>query len=225
MPIRLPYVGTPLMLAASLGSDEAMAKLSPSAPSQLDNAFEILLSCCDIESVREKFAPPRLWPYTLEAAMRMAVAVYREFLPDWHMCFQKTAADIPQHIPESFAPELCSLVSRWVSRPSRFSWVDAAEKYDWIKQDICLDGYLEIKYPRTPKVVSCYCLSALHLVSVEPESGPAVPEYDPLGRYTAGTSWVVGWFVMDGVSVQRMRDAINRELIPWSLAKGDPCDC
>src|SRR6187399_683636 len=100
-PIPLKYNATPVRLAASLGSARAAELLPPNERDSLDDAFDVLLSCSDTigDDARFNFGPPRFWPYTLESAMRMAVAAFRAFQSDWDTAFSQQRASIPDNVP------------------------------------------------------------------------------------------------------------------------------
>lgn len=225
-PIRLTYNATPLRLAASLGSETARDQLPRKELEDLDDAFAVLMSCSDVAGAdgNADFGPPRLWPYTLEAALRMALAAYREFLPDWAACFEQERDIIPENVPEEFARQLVNRVTSWVTQPDSFSWDRWHELYSVIKDDICLDGYLTNKYPRTPSVIAAFCYGSLYLIDIEncqPDAGPTLQEYNPNGIYAARTNDAIGNLLSVGLDETRIRHAIQREVIPWCLGETD----
>lgn len=226
MPIRLHYTPSLVRLAACLGDDAARAALESEARQELDDAFAVLMSCSDVAYGRAEFdfGVPRLWPYTLEAAMRMALAVFRDFLPEWHGCFQSGRADIPSNVPSDFAPRVIAEVTKWVVEPSSFSWDEHATLYGWIADDVCLDGYLANDFPKVPRVVSAYCYGACYLIDIEncqPEAGVISHTYDPQGNFAARTADAIACFLIEGVGEGRVREAIRRELVPWCLGRAD----
>ncbi len=226
-PIRLKYDATPLRLAASLGSDIAWEQLPANQRKNLDDAFEVLMSCSDVATADDThdFGPPRFWPYTLEAALRMAIAAYRAFLPDWKTCFRKQRNRIPANVPEDFAFRLVDTIVNWIVHPESFSWDEHDELYRSIKDDVCLDGYLTNDYPDTPNVVAAYCYGSLYLIDIENSqfgTGPMLHEYNPKGIYAAGTNDAIGVLLLNGMDESRIRRAIQLEVIPWCLGESEP---
>lgn len=120
-PIRLTYNATPIRLAASLGRPTARAQIPPEELGDLDDAFAVLMSCSDVSWADDNaaFSPARLWPYTLETALRMALAAYREFLHDWTACLRVSSslADSPCGLAlyQVSVRNLAALMRRWLS--------------------------------------------------------------------------------------------------------------
>jgi hypothetical protein len=227
MPIRLHYEPTRLRLAASLGDPGALDSLPAKERDPSDDAFNILMSCSDLVDGGPEFdyGPPRFWPYSLEAAMRMAIAVYRDWLPDWRQHFERGSTDLPPHIPAEFAPQVVSMVTRWIIEPGSFSWGDHERAYLRIVDDICLDGQLANAFPQMPALIRAYCYGSGYLIDVEncqPEAAPMSHEYNPEGLYAAGMNDAIGWFLIEGFDENRIRRAVKREVLPWCLGRYDP---
>ena len=225
-PIRLTYHATPVRLAASLGSTVAREMLDDE-PHGLDDAFALLLSCSDIVwgDPHFDFGPPRFWPYTLESALRMAVGAYRAYLPDWDAAFAKDRANIPRSVPHDFVRQVLRTVARWTRDPESFAWNEHENLYYFIKDDVCLDGYLANRYPDLPQVVRALCYGSLYLIDIEncqPDAGPIVHEFNPAGIYSARTGDAIGQLLYDGLDESRIRHAIQSDVVPWCLGETDP---
>jgi hypothetical protein len=155
----------------------------------------------------------------------MAIAVYRDFLSDWQQHFDCRPTDIPRHIPVEFAPQVVSMVTRWIIEPRSFSWSECDEAYLQIKDDICLDGQLVNEFPQTPALIRAYCYGSLYLIDVEncqPEAAPMAHEYNPEGIYAARMNDAIGWLLIEGLDETRIRHAVKREVLPWCLGRYDP---
>ncbi len=218
---------TPLQLAASLGSESARAALSAEERQELDDAFAVLLSRSNLLYADDRFdlGPPRLWPYTLEAAMRMALAVYREFLPDWMACFREQRRQIPDNVPELLAGQIVTILTHWIVQPSAFSWDEWHELYSFIAYTVLLDGYLTMDFPETPRLVATYCYGLPHEIDIQncqPSAGPMLQDYNPQGIHGGGMPDAIGVFLNDGFEESRLRRAIQAEVIPWCLGEFDP---
>lgn len=223
LPIRLDHSPSPMRLAASLGDERARAMFPHPERNTLDDAFAILMSCNDV--IDGDYGPPTFWPYTLEAAMRMAIAVFRGFLPEWQSCFELDRTRIPTHIPEDFANRVIAAVTKWIVTPETFSWSDHSELYAWTADDVCLNGYLGNDFPQMPSMVRAYCYGACSLIDIEngqPNAGPLSHEYNPQGVFGARMADAIGVFLLEGAPETRVRGAIKRELIPWCLGDFDP---
>lgn len=226
-PIRPKYVATPLRLAASLGSPVARDLLPAEERATLDDAFAVLMSCSDIvlDDDRFDFGPPRYWPYPLEAAIRMALSAYRAFLPDWDAAFLERRAQIPGNVPEDHVRRVLETVGGWVLDPPSFRWDDHEGLYGYIKDNVCLDGYLNINYPSIPRVVGTMCIGSLYLIDIEncqPDAGPIARAFDPTGIYSARMNDAIGQLLDDGLDEARIRRAICDEVIPWCLGESEP---
>ena len=228
-PIRLGYEATPLRLAASLGSRVARDLLPADERETLDDAFAVLMSCSDIvcDDSRFSFGPPRFWPYTLEAAIRMALAAYRAYIPDWDTTFVEQRAHIPGNVPEDFLRRVLETVAGWVLDPSSFKWSDHERLYCHIKDDVCLDGYLGLggHYPETPQIVVTMCIGSLYLIDIEncqPDVAPISEVFNPSGIYSARMADAIGQLLRDGFDEARIRRAIQDEVVPWCLGESDP---
>lgn len=226
-PRRVDYLGTRIRLAASLGDSAALNLLSPLEREGIDDAFSILMSCSDSLCDHElfDFGKPTYWPYDLEAAMRIALAVFREFLADWRWHLANDPDKIPSVVTSDFAPIVISKATDWVVEPSTFDTNEADELYDWIKNDVCLDGYLANQHPEIPPVVNAFCYGALHLIEIEncQDNGePMFSGYHPTGRFSAETPDAISCFVLEGCDIDRMRTAACREVGKWCLGERDP---
>ena len=140
-PIHLTYDATPLRLAASLGSDVARNALAPAERETLDDAFSVLMSCSDavIYDSRFDFGPPLFWPYSLESAMRMAVAAFRTYLDDWDSEFAEKRELIPDNVPNDFLGHILGTVGRWLVDPASYKETNHEDLYTFIKDNVCLD--------------------------------------------------------------------------------------
>jgi len=221
-PVRVSFEPTLERLAASLGDSTARRAFNDD---QLEDGLFLLLSCSDVADNIETldFGHPTFWPYTLEASIRMALAVYVEFLPDWDACF--FGGDVPECVPQNFASRVYELVRGWVINPTSFSWDVHAEHYDWIKNDVCLDGYLSNDHPSTPPIVQAYCYSALYLIDIEncQDNGePMVRDLVLDGRFAARTDDTIAWFLDNCADLDRIRDSLWKYVCPWCLGKRDP---
>ena len=221
-PVRASFSPTLERLAVSLGDSSAIATY---ADDQIEDGLFLLLSCNDVADNIDSldFGHPTYWPYTLESAIRMALAVYAEFLPDWDACFD--AGDVPDCVPQNFASRIYDLVRGWVVAPTSFSWDVHAEHYDWIKDDVCLDGYLSNRHPKTPPIVQAFCYSALYLIDIENCQDNGEPQVRDLvldGRYSARNDDVIAWFLDNDADIDRIRSAMLKFVCPWCLGKPDP---
>jgi hypothetical protein len=226
-PTRLKYDATPLRLAASLGSKGAQEALSPTERETLDEAFAVLMSCSDIliDDDRFDFGPPRFWPYTLEAAMRMAVASFRAFITDWDAAFSKEPENIPDNVPADFPRVVLGTVGTWLTDPSSYDRTDIDALYEFIKDDVCVDGYLTNDFPKTPPIIGTFCIGSLYLIDVEncqPDVGLMIDELNPSGIYCARMPDAIGQWLYAGFSESRIRESIRDDVIPWCLGDADP---
>ncbi|QDU30695.1 hypothetical protein ETAA8_58430 [Anatilimnocola aggregata] len=153
-----------LKLAASLGSTVAIARLSNSDRQSLDDGIRLFMSTADFLPNGFEYGPATLWPYTHEAALRMGLAAFREFLPDWRAAFQEHGDMIPDNVAPEFPSKVLQAIEGWLREPQSFDWDQHGELYCLIKDETCLDGYLPNDFPGVPKIVSAWCLGSLKLI-------------------------------------------------------------
>jgi hypothetical protein len=192
----------------------------------LDDAFAVLLSCSDIVygDARFNFGPPRFWPYTLESALRMAIGAYRAYLSDWDAAFANNDGQIPANVPRDFVRQVLRTVARWTRDPLSFTWNEHEILYDFIKDDVCLDGYLANRCPDLPVVVHALCYGSLYLIDIEncqPDVGPVIG-FNPAGIHSARTNDAIGQLLYDGLDESRIRQAMQSDVVPWCLGEADP---
>ena len=226
-PIRLDYEPTPLRLAASLGSEVARESMSREQRETLDDAFAVLMTCSDTLGGDKRFdyGPPCYWPYTLEAAMRIAVASFRAFVVDWDNAFRHERESIPENVPDDYPRVILGTVGRWIVDPASYEHTNTSELYQYIKDDVCLDGYLKIDFPNTPSVVATFCFGSLYLIDVAKcysDIGPTNLGYYPSGIYSARMPDAIGQWLVDDFDEVRIRQAVREEVVPWCLGHRDP---
>jgi hypothetical protein len=221
-----------LHLAASLGSEVARARLQDTDSLPLDNAFEQLMSCSEFLPDGFNYAPPRIWPYSHEAALRMGVAAFREFIPDWQAAFREQGGKIPNNVSPDFPQTILRTIEGWLAEPQKFHWDDHGELYCYIKDDTCLDGYLTNDFPEVPKLVSAWCLGSFMLIDPSnwedpfdrkrvfgAGTGVGYDEFNPARVFSANVPDGIAYLLAATDDDTRIRNAIERELIPWCLAK------
>lgn len=226
-PIPLKYNATPVRLAASLGSVRAVELLPPNERDSLDDAFAVLMSCSDtiVDDVRFNFGPPRFWPYTLESAMRMAVAAFRAFERNWDAAFSQQRASIPGNVPADFLQRILGTVGKWLVDPTSYDEINHNDLYAFVKNDVCLDGYLMNRFPETPPLIGTLCIASLYLIDVEncqPDAGPMLNEFNLSGIYSARMPDAIGELLRRGLDESRIRRSIQTEVVPWCLGDSDP---
>ncbi len=152
----------------------------------------------------------KLWDYTYEVAVHTALAILSEFLPDWHRCFASQSELIPAHIPESYPEQLIETLKHWLEHPHAARPTARETVYDWIKNEICLDGYLAQIHPSIPPVIECFCMCGIYLIEIDTKSDNPENDYKiclkELSREWVGDS--TAWFLRLDPQTHRIHEAL-----------------
>jgi hypothetical protein len=150
------------------------------------------------------------WDYTYEVAVHVALAILQEFLPDWHRCFASQPELIPQHIPEYYPEQLINTLKHWLEHPHAARPTTRETVYYWIKDDICLDGYLAQTHPSIPPVIESFCMCGTYLIEIDIKTDIPGDDYKIcLGEISR--EWVgdgAAWFLPLDPHTHRIRFAL-----------------
>jgi len=229
--MELPQLRSLLYLAASLGSEAALVQLPQSEQQTMDDGFRLFMSTADFLPDGFDYSPANIWPHTHEAALKMGLAAFQEYLPDWQAAFRTSRNLIPSNVDPGLPTTVINAVEGWLANPESFDCNRYGEIYEYLKVDICLNGYLTNDHPRIPKVISEWCMGAFMLIdssnwrsvldvrSHQVLDGPDA--FEPQGITSANVPDGVRCLLGIELDDSRIRLAIQRKVIPWCLERSE----